>query len=484
MNLRVGVAMNLVRNGRIAALLFCFLICIACGDVYRPTIIPNPVPPPDPKNFHSVLTLNQNTTFNPGTGVQVDVSGDSAAGVTKVDLGPVHAALLTTPFGSKVFVANNLSNSVSVFTPATTGSNISASSDINLPTGFSPVFVHSTESATAYIASPSSPSATAAPGIVVAIGTSNLVVSASIPVGRNPVAMAETPNGQELYVVNQADADVTHIHTVDRSVVTPTIPVGPSPSLAYARGDNQRIYVLNQGSITTISTFDDSIVNGAATAVDSGANFMAYDSHLNRLYVTSSSGFLYVYNAAVDPGSTGAPFLMKQIAIPGAGDCAQCVPVSVAALPDGTRVYVGSAIEATDTTKCTQPIGLPAVNCFLTQVTVVDAVGLTLRNSSTTSPNPIPVPTASATVPPGSPVYTEANCASVRFRVSMAVGADSSRVFLAACDAGGVASINTSKDTYVVTLPSPVSAYAPIQTNPNVPAQPPPQNPVFLFTAQ
>jgi hypothetical protein len=175
---------------------------------------------------------------------------------------------------------------------------------------------------------------------------------------------------------------------------------------------------------------------------------------------------------------------MKQIAIPGAGDCAQCVPVSVAALPDGTRVYVGSAIEATDTTKCTQPIGLPAVNCFLTQVTVVDAVGLTLRNSSTTSPNPIPVPTASATVPPGSPVYTEANCASVRFRVSMAVGADSSRVFLAACDAGGVASINTSNDTYVVTLPSPVSAYAPIQTNPNVPAQPPPQNPVFLFTAQ
>jgi hypothetical protein len=66
----------------------------------------------------------------------------------------------------------------------------------------------------------------------------------------------------------------------------------------------------------------------------------------------------------------------------------------------------------------------------------------------------------------------------------MAAGADSSRVFLAACDAGGVATINTSNDTYVGTLPAPVSAYAPIQTDPNVPAQPPPQNPVFLFTAQ
>lgn len=53
-----GVPMRLVGNGRFAALLFCFLICIACGDVYRPTIIPNPVQPPDPKNFHSVFTVN------------------------------------------------------------------------------------------------------------------------------------------------------------------------------------------------------------------------------------------------------------------------------------------------------------------------------------------------------------------------------------------------------------------------------------------
>ena len=46
------------------------------------------------------------------------------------------------------------------------------------------------------------------------------------------------------------------------------------------------------------------------------------------------------------------------------------------------------------------------------------------------------------------------------------------------------ATMNTSNDTYVATLPAPTSAYAPIQTDPNVPAQPPPQNPVFLFTAQ
>src|SRR5215468_978438 len=103
MILHGGVPMSLVRAGRLAALMVCFLVCIACGDVYRPTIIPNPVPTPDPKNFHAVFSVNQNGSTNRGSGLQVDVSGDSTAGVTTVDKMPVHAALL----GSRVWVANN-----------------------------------------------------------------------------------------------------------------------------------------------------------------------------------------------------------------------------------------------------------------------------------------------------------------------------------------------------------------------------------------
>jgi len=141
--------MRLVCNGRFAALLFCFLICIACGDVYRPTIIPNPVQPPDPKNFHSIYTVNQNGATNPGTGMQVDVSGDSSEGVTRVAMMPVHAALQ----GTRIWVANSLSDSVSVFTTAVGSSiPIGASTNVNLPTGARPVFVHSTETAEMYVA--------------------------------------------------------------------------------------------------------------------------------------------------------------------------------------------------------------------------------------------------------------------------------------------------------------------------------------------
>src|SRR5215475_7468838 len=483
MNQRAGVPMSLVCRGRLAGVLIVGLICISCGDVYRPTIIPNPVPTPDPKSFHAVIAVNQNTSFNPGTGMQMDVAGDSNAGVTKVEMGPVHAAVI----GPRVYVANSISNSVSVFTQAssTVAGSIGSSTDINLPPGFSPTFLHSTESATMYVATATSPDPNTAAGQVDVITTSNNVVTTTIPVGINPMAMAETPDGKELYVVNRHDGNVTHIHTVDKSTEPASIPVGASPSLAYARADNQKIFVLNQGSgtITTINAaaagagLEDTIA-GTVNA-DGGADYMIYDSRRNRLYVTSSMGSLFVYDA-----TPSAPVLLKQIAIPGAGDCAQCVPVSVAVLPDGTRVYVGSAFETADTTKCSQIVGGPAVNCYLTQVTVIDADNLTLRSGSATAPNPFPVPTPTATVLAGAPVLAQAGCATTRFRLSIAAAADSSRVFLSACDAGGVSTIRTSDDTYVVTLPTPVSAFPPIQTDPNVPPQPPRQNPVFLLSGQ
>jgi YVTN family beta-propeller protein len=434
------------------------------------------VPTPDPKNFHAVIAINQNSTVYPGTGMQMDVSGDSNAGVTKVAMGPVHAALLN----GRIWVANSVSNSVSVFSPAVSAGTIGASTDVNLPPGFAPVFVHSTEAGTMYVANATSPDPNAAAGTVDAINTASIanVVTFVIPVGRNPVAMAETPDGKELYVVNQGDNNVSHIHTIDKTFTAP-IPVGSSPSLAYARNDNQKIFVLNQGSgtITTINTLDDSIAG--TVGADAGANFMIYESHRNRLYVTSSTGSLFVYDAA-----TSSPVLLKQITVPGVGDCALCVPLSVTALPDGTRVYVGSASETTDTTKCVQVVGAPPVNCYVTQVTVIDALSLAIRAGSATSPNPFPIPTPSATVLAGAPVLAQAGCASTRFRLSLASAADSSRVFVAACDAGGVSTINTTNDTYVVTLPTPVSAFPPIQTDSNVPPQPPRQNPVFLLTGQ
>lgn len=200
--------MRLVCQGRLAALLFCFLICVACGDVYRPTIIPQPVPTPNPKNLHSAFTVNQNGSFSPGTGMQVDVSGDSSAGVTPVAKMPVHG----TVQGTHVWVANQGSDSVSVFTAAAGSvAQIGASTDINLPTGAAPDFVASTETATMYVANSGNATVTVINATTDAI-TNTITVG---PMGAHPIAMAETPDSvtgtgvvKKLYVVNQGNATV------------------------------------------------------------------------------------------------------------------------------------------------------------------------------------------------------------------------------------------------------------------------------------
>ena len=209
--------MSLVCKGRLAALLFCFLICVGCGDVYRPTIIPQPVPTPDPKNFHSVFTVNQNGSCNRGSGMQVDVSGDSSSGVTSVATLPVHATLL----GARVWVANQGSDSVSVFTGAQGANSIGTATEINLPAGAKPIFVHSTEPNTMYVANSGNATVTVIASITNAI-------TDTIPVENFPTAMVETPDSvtgtgviTQLYVVNRDSASVTVINTVETSGTSP-----------------------------------------------------------------------------------------------------------------------------------------------------------------------------------------------------------------------------------------------------------------------
>src|SRR4029453_18971358 len=110
MNQRAGVPMSLVCKGRLAGVLLLGLICISCGDVYRPTIIPNPVPTPDPKSFHAVIAVNQ----------------------------------------------KNTSNHINLCTQGISKRSIGASTHITLPAGFSPTFGQRTEATTMYVATATS----------------------------------------------------------------------------------------------------------------------------------------------------------------------------------------------------------------------------------------------------------------------------------------------------------------------------------------
>jgi YVTN family beta-propeller protein len=448
--------MSSVARGRLAALLFSVLIWIACGETYRPTIIPNAVPTPNPKNFHSAFAVNANgfvtpqqcqnpTTacVTPGTGLQVDVAGDSNAGVTAVGVGPAHAAL-QPPNSNRLWVANTISDSLSVFAIANPSAHMGPVTTVNLTAGSAPVFVHSTESGTMYAAN--SGNAT----VSVINTTSNLQV-ATIAVGANPVALAETPDARKLYVVNHDSNDVTSINPVDQTV-NGTIAVGASPNWAVARSDSARVYVLSTGAgtVTTIDPLRDAVLS--TVPVGAGTTFLYYDSRLNRLYVPNpTNSKVGILDASVDPPTSLATIDLTA-PIPGTNTtpCPStgCSAASVAALPDGTRAYIASFYIDSNTANCSQIIGQLAMPCVQAQVTALNA----LTNQVTAS---ISLPEV--------PVSSVGNCAAARFRISAAPAADSTRVYVASCDSGDVSIIDTNANKFLVNLPAPVSGFAPVQ---------------------
>ena len=343
-----GVRMNFWRGARLLGVLILGLICVSCGDQYRPVAVPIIPPPPDPAAFHFVLVLSDNGANDPGAGSRLDVSGDTNLGVAQLGLGPSHATL--TSNGARVYAVNTREDSVSSFSP-TTVSTATLVTTTSLPTGSNPVFVHTTEIGAMYVANFGT-------GTVAAISTStNVVLDPQIVVGTHPVALAETPDQKKLYAVNMDSGNVSAITPVDRTV-SATITTGTTPVWAVARSDSARIYVLNSGSgtVSAIDTSSDTLLG--SVPVGAGANYMVYDNKLNRLYVTNpTANTVTALNVATDP-----PAVL--FVVPVAPN-----PVSVAVLPDGTRAY---AVSSTRTPPCTSA---PAdtQSCISSLVTVINA---------------------------------------------------------------------------------------------------------------
>jgi hypothetical protein len=435
-----------------------YLICSGCGETFRPIILPNPPVFPNPRAAHTVLSINDNGTVVPGTTMVVDVSGDTDISVSDVGVAPVHAVQQTA---SQVLVVNQSTVCTPVpcnpsITKVTFSSIlISGSSTISLPPNSNPNFVATTESTQAYVSLPGY----APPSVGVVNTNSNSLVN-TIPVGTNPVAIAETPNSQKLYVANQGDSTVSGVNTVDRSARTINGSFN-APLWVIARSDSQRVYVLNgNGVLSTIDTTStagpDSVIDASITAP--GAAHLLYDGNLNRLYIPGGTQLTMLdVSQSMPTQIPGSPTTIPTVQ-PGsrtsAGDpCAATTPqalntVAVTSLPDGSRAYVGSYYEDLSNNICPQ-------------VTVIDNVSNTIK-SQIAIPG-FPAFDTFCTVSPTS--------RSPRFRLMMAAAGDSSRAYLSSCDGGNVNIIDTTTDSYIGNLAAPAGSRL----------QNPPQSPVFLM---
>ena len=453
------------------------LLCLSCGQVYRPVVLPCTVvgipgcpveTPPIPSGFHAVFALSANAPNQPGGAMQIDVSGDAIMAETptsdesEANLGdvPTHAAIL--PNDSRVFVTsagsilpggNDILSSFSTAPDSPFGGGFGPVTTVGLPAGSQPVFVNTVQNNAVYVANFGTNS-------VSAVNTASNLVTNTVSVGLNPVALAETPNDFKLYVANQGTSQgtssVSSLNVADLSLNTVTGFSGVNPVWVVARSDSQKVYVLTQGDgkLVTIDTATDIATTPDCSAtptlcVGAGANFIFFDPHLNRLYVTNpSTSMAYVFSDTGGPNDT--PVQLAAISFgTGSAPCPLgCSPTSVTALADGTRFYVASYQTASS---CPDPvIGAPSA-CVIPGLTIFDANSLTLKYPKAptltllTSPfaaNQFAVPPVASCVSPVLP--TLYGPGATRFRVFTTAAADSSHVYVSMCDAGFVADINAT----------------------------------------
>ena len=297
------------------------------------------------------------------------------------------------------------------------------------------------------------------------------------PAGANPVALAETPNAQNLYVVNQGDNTVTDLSPSDMSTIaTIALPAGSSmPVWAVVRADGQRIYVVSQGDgqLHTIRTDTNAVISSQPVG-GAGANFVLYDKSSNRLYVTNLAlrrGSAFLTPSPDPPTALGtltipAPPISTSATNCGSYTCSYgpVVPVSVAALPDGSRFYVASYVTGTaicspsDTCysssnppPATCPdltVTAPTPGCVIPQVSVFDAASLAQKTTVFPLLSPVAGTQPFAATPltfcaPVAP-YTPA---AARFRMAAAAAVDSSHVYVSMCDARAIADIDATTST-------------------------------------
>jgi len=418
----------------LAAAVIALMICIACGQIYRPVVIPVSNIPPTPGNFHAVFSLNTNAyqglalVYGPGSAMQIDVSGDSDLGVASLVNGTISGANpthgISLPNNSRVFIAtagSALANGVdtlSSFFPAsssTTSSGITSTNVISFPNyvpnsggadffcPYLPDFVAASQNATVYVANYGAENLlTQSPACnvnstdsVAAFNTSTGALSnlVYLKAGSHPVAMAQvqTPSGNKLYVANQGTSTVASFNTVDMTQ-NPNVGgfLGTTPVWMVARGDGQQLYVVSQGDgqLWTVNTTNDTVISNVS--VGAGANYILYDPNLGRLYVTNATtGAVYVFDA-----TTGPPTLLTTIAVAAppissttsltthceAYTCTYTAVAasSVAALLDGSRFYVASYVVGTATclkaNTCYDSTNVPPPTCPDTTVTAAGCI--------------------------------------------------------------------------------------------------------------
>ena len=241
----------------------------------------------------------------------------TVAAILPVGEGPEAVAI--TPSGHYAYVTNSRGGSLSVID--TTTHAITASVTIN--TGPPRYISFTPDGRHAYVSVYTDDGLVNA---VLVVNTAANAVTASIPVGGHPYALAATPDGRKVYVPNHDNATLSVIDTATNTV-TVTIPVAPNPHSVTFSADGRSAYVANhESNVVTVLDLATNTVT-ATIPVGRSPHNLALTPNGQRLYVVNYNGNnVSVINTATNTVATTISVGLN--------------PQSVVFAPDGRHAYV------------------------------------------------------------------------------------------------------------------------------------------------
>jgi YVTN family beta-propeller protein len=348
-----GVQMSFQRVGQMAAMVVWIVLWAACGQVYRPVVIPCSVgglpncpveTPPAPSSFHAVFGISQNAASYPGGAMQIDVGGDSIIGETpssdasapNIGNVPTYAAIV--PNDSRVFItsAGSLQTGgvdvVSSFTPAiqaSTGTGLGPVTTTTLPSlpGQSATITALSEAGNVVTATLANPLVVSPSGTTLVSPGRDVVISGEITAGYNgtfPI-VAITPT-----TLTYNDA-ATGLAPCSPCTIGGAAAIPPQPVFANAT-QNSTIYLANFNS-NSVSAFNGN-TNSVTNSANVGTNPVALAQLPNglKLYVANQGS-----NSVSSLNTSGSNIDLSTNVVTG---FTGVTPVWVVARSDSQKVYV------------------------------------------------------------------------------------------------------------------------------------------------
>ncbi len=246
-----------------------------------------------------------------GTVTVIDTSKDTV--IATVDVGLSAFGVAVNPAGTKAYVGNWGSGTVSVIDIATN----TVTATVN-NVGWQPWGVAVNPAGTkVYVANTGG-------GTVSVIDTATNTVTATVPVGSYPYGVAVNPDGTKVYVANGNSKTVSVIDAATNTV-TATVPVGSIPYGVVVNPMGTKVYVTNEED-KTVSVID--ITTNTVTGtlpVDSNPWAIAVNPAGTKVYVVSNN-VTSVIDTATNTVTAKVP-----VGGPRSG---------VSFTPDGKKVYV------------------------------------------------------------------------------------------------------------------------------------------------